>query len=85
MWASSLASSRDGVGSVVSPQRKSTETPRALAAEARLATDMLARPCSTIEMSGGEAVVPAASWFCENPRSFRAFRRRFPTAVTPTK
>ena len=52
---------RAGVGSVVSPQRKSTETPSALAAADRLATDRLERPCSTIEMSGGVAFVPAAS------------------------
>ena len=85
MSASSVASWRAGVGSVVSPQRKSAETPRALAEAVRLATDRLARPLSTIEIREGVLLVPPASRACEKPRSFRAFRRRFPTVVTPTE
>lgn len=48
--------------SVGSPQRKSTETPRALTPAAiRLAIDMLARPCSTIEIDGRVLLVGANS------------------------
>ena len=71
-----------GVGSSVSPSRKSLETSSALAAAAILSSAQPDLPRSTIEIASRVLMVRAASCSCVTARSARASRRRCPRIFT---